>query len=151
MTGWRLGFVLGPQSLIDILIKLQGQSITAPAALSQKVALAALENAAPIQVKIRETLELRRNLFLKGLQEIFGPCPTPPSALYLFLSLSYFGQAGEDDTAFAEKLLQTVQVAVVPGSAFGYPGYIRLAYGGTEEQLQKCLERLSLYKSQFSL
>ncbi len=145
MTGWRLGFVLAPAALIDVLVKLQGQSITSPSALSQWAALAAVQNGPRIQDEMCRTLHERRDFFIDGLAAHFGPLSKPPSALYTFIKLSYFGVSHEDDIRFCKELLEQAHIAMIPGSAFGYSGYVRCAFGETPEHLEKCIQALATH------
>jgi aspartate/methionine/tyrosine aminotransferase len=145
MTGWRLGFVFAPASFIEVLIKLQGQSITSASGLSQWAALAALQNAEHIQRSVREALEERRNIFIEGLSARFSPFPKPAATLYCFLPLSYFGVSHQDDIRFCKELLEQAHIALVPGTAFGSPGFVRCAFGETPEHLVACLDKLQEY------
>jgi aspartate/methionine/tyrosine aminotransferase len=143
MTGWRVGFLFGSSELVGVATMLQSQSTTGTSSVSQWAALAAFEHAAAIQPEIRSAMEARRNLFFRTMEDVFGYRGRPPQAgLYAFLPLSAFGAAGDDDSDFCRTALEKKNVALVPGSAFGAPGFVRASFGGKEEEFVAGLRAL---------
>jgi aspartate aminotransferase len=132
MAGWRVGFALGPKELIAQIIALQSQSTTGTSYMSQKTALAALQNSEEIASYVRESMDIRRKLFFATFNRLFGTAIKPPkAALYFFAEI--------DD---AEEILIKKHIALVPGVAFGVEGYARFAYTESEEEIVKGLEAL---------
>jgi aspartate aminotransferase len=145
MTGWRLGFGIGPSSVISQMAKLQSQSTSNATSFAQYGALAALELDDSVIADMRETFKSRRDLIVSGLNDIDGvECQTPHGAFYVFPDVSAHidGERFQDDLDLADYLLDEAHVAVVPGKAFGSPGYIRMSYASGEEQIAEGLERL---------
>ncbi|MBN2574419.1 MAG: pyridoxal phosphate-dependent aminotransferase [Deltaproteobacteria bacterium] len=151
MTGWRIGFCLAPPEVIAGMATLQGQSTTNAAAVSQAAALAALEGPQEDLERMRAAFDERRRLMLAGLRAIPGvTCVEPKGAFYAFPDVaSFFGKqtpAGRtirDDVALCEHLLEAAQVAVVPGSAFFAPGFVRLSYATSAANIEKGLSRMA--------
>jgi aspartate aminotransferase len=154
MTGWRIGWTAGPQALISAMQKLQDNSTSNPTSISQKAALAALTAPGVYEAveKMRTTFDERRKHIIKRLNEIPGiRCFDPGGAFYAFpyvgelLKRKAPGQAeplGTDDR-FIAQLLDVHQVAAVPGSAFGAPGYMRLSFATSMEQIDKGCDRIA--------
>ena len=145
MTGWRLGFGIGPSSIISQMAKLQSQSTSNATSFAQYGALAALELDDSVIADMRETFKSRRDLIVDGLNDIDGVnCQTPHGAFYVFPDVSAHidGERFTDDLDLADYLLEEAHVAVVPGKAFGSPGYIRMSYASGEAQIAEGLERL---------
>jgi aspartate aminotransferase len=151
MTGWRIGFCLAPPEVISAMATLQGQSTTNAAAVSQAAAVAALEGSQVELEQMRLAFDERRQLMLRGLRAIPGmTCVEPHGAFYAFPDVSAFlgrrspsGRTIDDDLALCEYLLEEAQVAVVPGSAFFAPGFIRLSYATAPANIEKALERIA--------
>ena len=149
MTGWRIGWALAPAHVAKAVEKIQGQSTTNPAAVSQHAAVAALTgDKAPIQ-KMQSAFAERRAAIVEGLNAIDGiSCRQPEGAFYAFPNVtalvgkSHAGGKIEDDTALAMWLLEAARVAVVPGGAFGAPGYVRMSYATSMELIQEGLKRI---------
>jgi len=150
MTGFRVGWLLAPRRVAQACEKLQSQSTTNIATVAQLAALAAVSgdqsSVAPMRAAYRE----RRDRFLAGLRTIPGiSCSTPRGAFYLFADVrGWLGRrAGQrvlsDDSEVAEWLLEDAQVACVPGSAFGGPGYIRMSYAVSQRELDEAVQRIS--------
>ncbi|MFH2068830.1 MAG: pyridoxal phosphate-dependent aminotransferase [Candidatus Omnitrophota bacterium] len=142
MTGWRIGWFLGSQELADACAKLQDQSTSNPCSLSQKAALAALSGKQQGVREMCRAFQKRRDLLLK----IFPPVkkisyPYPAGAFYLFFTHPSI----KDSVGCASRLLEEVQVALVPGKAFGMEGYLRLSYAVSEEVLTEAANRLAAY------
>lgn len=132
MPGWRVGFAYGPKQLIDSIIALQSQTTTGTSYISQKVALQAIRNHKVIGAYIRQALGSRRKLFFETLHRLTGKEElAPPAGLYYFCEMEN-----------VQKILEATGVALVPGEAFGIPGYARFAFGATEDEILKGLEAL---------
>ena len=147
MTGWRLGYAIGPTEIIDAMGTLQSQSTSNATSFAQYGALAALELDDEIIETRRDAFERRRDLAVENLRDIEGVrCPNPAGAFYVFPDFSsYIGDDApfEDDMELTSFLLDEARVAVVPGSAFGAPGGLRLSYAMDEETIADGIERIS--------
>ena len=150
MTGWRIGWALAPGPVAKTIEKLQGQSTTNPTAVAQYAALAALTmDQAPVGV-MRDEFAKRRRVVVDGLNAIPGvSCREPEGAFYAFPSIaSRIGRSAggtklEDDVAFAMYLLDHAGCALVPGSAFGAPGYLRMSYATSMDSIERGLARIA--------
>lgn len=146
MTGWRVGFVLGPKNLIDAVETLQSQSTTGTSSISQWAALAAFQNAEAVNGEIRREMEHRRDIFVQSFEKYFGKkISSPQCGLYSFLPISFFTEEKIDSVSFCLKVLEESNVAFVPGSPFGKEGYIRASFGGKPEEIEEALEHFSHY------
>jgi aspartate aminotransferase len=151
MTGWRIGFCLAPAEVVSAMATLQGQSTTNAAAVSQEAALAALEGPQDELETMRLAFDQRRLLTLAGLRAMPGvTCVEPHGAFYAFPDVSAFmgkttptGRVITDDVVLCEHLLESAHVAVVPGSAFFAPGFIRLSYATSSLNIEEGLERIA--------
>ena len=147
MTGWRMGYAIGPHDAIAAMIRLQSHSTSNPTTFAQYGALAALKLDDAIIDDMRDTFRARRDLIVAGLRDISGlRCATPQGAFYAFPDASHFiGPDGPfaDDMALANHLLDEAQVAVVPGSAFGAPGHMRLSYATSEDLIEEGIARIA--------
>ncbi len=150
MTGWRIGWMIAPPALAEACEMIQGQSTTNPATPSQHAAIAALggERAA-LDAMVAE-FGVRRRLMVDGLRGIEGiSCRMPEGAFYAFANVKALvgkraqGTVLSDDVDVASFLLEHAQCAVVPGSAFGAKGYIRLSYATSQAQIRKGIERIA--------
>ncbi|HTP52055.1 MAG TPA: pyridoxal phosphate-dependent aminotransferase [Anaeromyxobacteraceae bacterium] len=153
MTGWRIGWTAGPQPLISAMQKLQDNSTSNPTSISQKAALAALTLPIDDEVeRMRKIFDDRRRHIVERLNAIEGvTCFDPGGAFYAF---PYLGNVlgrkipgasepvGTDDR-FVAYLLDEHKVAAVPGSAFGAPGYMRLSFAISLEQIDKGVDRIA--------
>jgi len=148
MTGWRVGLTFAPEEVAQMLIKLQGQSITGTSVISQWAAISAMKQSDVITREIRDEMEKRRNFFIENFNRLFkSNLKAPQSAFYGFIPLSAFGKTKfselqNNDVAFCENLLGSGNVATVPGSAFGQPGYVRTSFGAEIPELQASLEAM---------
>jgi aspartate aminotransferase len=140
MTGWRVGYALAPKPLIDAMIKIQSQSTSNPTSIAQYAALAALTGSMDSVPVMLAEYARRRTRILAGLRAIPGvTCPEPSGAFYAFPNLS----ARVPDTGvLAKQLLEREHVAVVPGDAFGAPGFLRFSYATSIERIEEGLRRL---------
>jgi len=149
MTGWRVGWMIGPAALIGAAINLQSQETSNVANVSQQAALAALRGDLAAVVAMREVFDRRRRTMLSLLAQIDGlSCQEPEGAFYAFPSVKgVLGRtiAGRRPTSSAELAtlcIAEAKVAVVPGEAFGAPGYVRLSYALGDEDLVEGMRRL---------
>lgn len=146
MTGWRVGFVLGPEKIIETVTTIQSQSTTGTSSISQWAAVAAFENADAIVAGVRTAMQQRRNALHEALRKNFGGRFTVPSGgLYMFISLAALGVSSMDSKMFCERALADGNVAVVPGAAFGQEGYVRLSFGAQEKELGEAVGMLTRY------
>jgi aspartate aminotransferase len=150
MTGWRIGFTRAPERVIKAMATLQGQSTTNAAAVSQAAALAAITGPTDDLERMRQAFDERRQVMLTALRGMPGvTCVEPRGAFYCFPDVSSFagkrtpqGRVLDGDPALCDYLLDEAKVAVVPGSAFHAPGYIRLAYATSLPMIAQGLQRI---------
>ncbi len=149
MTGWRLGYIGAPEWIAAACDKLQSQFTSGTSAVSQHAAIAALNSPMEATKKMREIFTMRRDHIFERIQKIKGfKTISPDGAFYLFPNVSYyFGKkAGEkiitNSDDLCQYLLFEAHVAIVPGSAFGAEGYVRISYAASEEDLQKAMDRI---------
>ncbi|NCS72364.1 MAG: pyridoxal phosphate-dependent aminotransferase [Candidatus Magasanikbacteria bacterium] len=146
MTGWRAGIVFGPEEIMKKIITLQGQSTTGTSSITQWASVAAFDHAEEICSFIRDTMQHRRDVFFDALFDVFGVrFEKPVSALYGFFPMSHFGVHNMDSVTFCTDVLDTVNVAMVPGSAFGKEGYVRCSFGLVESELHDAVAALHTY------
>ncbi len=145
MTGWRVGFAVGPENIIKRLTALQSQSTTGVSVISQWAAIGALENADEVSSYVRESMKKRRDLFIKTFNTLFpGPIEEIKSALYAFVPLNSLGIHNiSDSIAFCEQMMTSDNIALVPGCAFGVDGYVRFAFSETEDEIYQALQVLN--------
>ena len=148
MTGWRLGTLMAPLPIAKAVADLQSQTSSNATTFAQYGALAAIQKWEQSMQAVKGMLEVfdrRRLTLLNGLNTIEGiDCTRSQGAFYLFPQIKF---AGFSDSEFAAKLLEVEKVAVVPGSAFGADGYIRLSYATSDTVIEKGLERLARFCS----
>jgi aspartate aminotransferase len=149
MTGWRIGWALGPSHVIKAMGNVQSQQTGCPCSISQAAALAALEGNQDCVEKMRREFEARRDLVCKRLAAMPGiKCPIPGGAFYAFFNVAaHFsrtlgGKKVADSASFCQAALELAHVNLVPGSAFGAEGYVRLSFAASREQLTAGLEKL---------
>ena len=149
MTGWRMGWALGPARVIKAMGDVQSQQTGCPCSVSQYAALAALEGDQECVERMRREFEARRDLVCGRLSALPGVrIRTPEGAFYAFFDVSaHFGRtlAGRkvaDSASFCMGALETAHVNLVPGSAFGAEGYVRMSYAAAREQLNGGLDAL---------
>jgi aspartate aminotransferase len=149
MTGWRMGWGVGPAPVIKAMTNIQSQQTSNPSSVSQYAALAALEGDQDCVEKMRREFEARRELVCRRLASIPGiSCPTPGGAFYAFFNVSaYFGRSPggkkiTDSASFCKAALECAHVNLVPGSAFGAEGYVRLSFAASRDQLTSGLDQL---------
>jgi aspartate aminotransferase len=150
MTGWRIGYTAGPLPLIKAMTKIQGQSTTNASHISQVATIAALTGPQDCVATMRKAFDERRLEMVKLLRAIPGvTCREPKGAFYAFPDLSaYIGKKSaegsilDDDVQLCDWLVEVGKVAVVPGSGFGAPGYVRLSYATSMANIQEGVARL---------
>lgn len=156
MTGWRIGYAGGPAALIRAMAKIQSQSTSAPSSISQAAALAALAGPQDIVHERTAILEKRRDLLIKEFDTIKGMhAYTPDGAFYLFLdcrellpAVTSKGQQLNTDYDLVTHFVNEAGVALVHGTPFGAPGYLRLSFAASEADLINACERLRATCSQ---
>jgi len=143
MTGWRIGYALGPADLIGAMRKIHQYLIMSAPTTGQEAALVALTDPSVEEFVLQmvASYDVRRRLIVKGLNEIGMDCFEPKGAFYAFPSVR---KTGMDEYEFADRLLEEEHVAVIPGSAFGKggAGHVRCAYAASMENIEKALERM---------
>jgi aspartate aminotransferase len=147
MTGWRIGYALAPKLLVDAMIKIQSQSTSNPTSIAQYAALAALTGPMDSVPVMLAEYARRRARILAGLNFIVGvSCTEPSGAFYAFPDVSHRLVNGSGDAIIlARHLLEREHVAVVPGDAFGAPGFLRLSYATSIERIEEGLRRLERF------
>jgi aspartate aminotransferase len=151
MTGWRIGYALAPQPLVDAMVKLQSQSTSNPTSIAQYAALEALRGPMDSVATMLAEYARRRTRILAGVQDIPGvTCSAPEGAFYVFPNVeacprSQSRELNGNIPALARHLLEQEYVAVVPGDAFGAPGYLRLSYATSLERIEEGLRRLARF------
>ena len=148
MTGWRLGYAMGPAAIIKQMQKLQSQSTSNPTSIIQKAAVAALRDSQACVAKMREDYIRLRSKIVEGLRQIPGiECHQPDGAFYVFPNISKFiGRGGiKSASDVAGRLLREAHVVCVPGEAFGSPNHIRLSYATSAKEIDRGLERMKTF------
>ncbi len=146
MTGWRIGYCGGPTDVIGAMKKVQSQSTSNPSSISQAATIAALNGSKDEIYTMVEQYKIRHDYLCSALNAIEGFKTSPGTgAFYLFPDVkNVIEKKGfSDDVELSEYLIETANVAVVPGSAFGSIGYIRLSYATGLEQIKEAVERIS--------
>ncbi len=146
MTGWRIGWAMGPEVIIKACASLQSHMTSNASSISQKAALSALtSDQGPLGEMITEYLWRAKRL-RKGLLEIPGlRVVMPGGGFYLFPNITAYLRDGETTTDFAGELLREERVAVVPGLAFGHDGYLRASFACSRERIEEGIVRLQRF------
>src|SRR5215207_2100240 len=149
MTGWRVGWVLGPTDVVKAATNLQSHATSNVANVSQAAAIAALTGDLSAVATMREAFDRRRQTIVSMLREIPGiACPEPQGAFYVYPSVKALlgrpinGRTAETSVELAEIILEAAEVAVVPGEAFGPPGYVRMSYALGDDDLVEGVGRM---------
>jgi aspartate aminotransferase len=137
MTGWRLGYIAAPESLIDGAGKLQSHSVSCAVNFVQHAGITALEECDEYVEEMAAAFAERRDLFVDLLADAGVEVPEPEGAFYLMLPVD------GDDQAWCEGAIEEAHVATVPGSAFGTPGYARISYANSKDRLREAVDRLT--------
>ena len=146
MTGWRIGYAAGPEKIIKAMKKIQGQSTSNPSSISQAAALEAISGDQSFIKMMVEAFERRHNFLVESLNAIDGiECPQSSGAFYSFPRVQgIIDRLGlKDDVEFSTYCLDKISLALVPGSAFGAPGYVRLSFATSMDNLKLAINRLS--------
>jgi aspartate aminotransferase len=149
MTGWRVGYALAPQPLIAAMTKMQSQSTSNPTSIAQYAALAAMTGPMDSVPQMLAEYARRRERIVAGLRAIPGvTCGAPAGAFYVFPNVSaHLNAELPTDTALAKQLLEREHVALVPGEAFGAPGFLRISYAASLDRIDEGLRRLARFFS----
>ncbi|NIA08754.1 MAG: aminotransferase class I/II-fold pyridoxal phosphate-dependent enzyme [Nitrospiraceae bacterium] len=149
MTGWRIGYLAGPEELVKVATKIQSQSTSNPNSIAQKAALAALTGPQGCVIRMKEAFLERRGRIMEMLRAVPGiSCTEPNGAFYVFPDLSsYYGKglAGhkiEGSLDMANYLLEEARIAAVPGIAFGDDRFMRFSYATDLKVIEKGMDRL---------
>lgn len=149
MTGWRVGWVIGPKDIVKAATNLQSHATSNVANVSQRAAIAALEGDLSAVDEMKVAFDRRRQTIVSMLNEIDGVvCPMPGGAFYAYPSVKgllgkeYDGRVIETSAELSEYILDQVEVAIVPGEAFGSPGYLRLSYALGDDDIVEGITRL---------
>ena len=146
MTGWRLGYALGPSRVIKQMMKVHQFAIMCSPTISQYAAIEALRNGEDNVQYMKNEYNMRRKYLLKRFAEMGIPCFNAMGAFYLFPCIKKFGMSSDQ---FAERLLNEQKLAVVPGNAFGRSGegFLRISYAYSLKSLEKSMDRLEKFIS----
>jgi aspartate aminotransferase len=144
MTGWRLGYLMGPERVVHAVAKIQSHATSNATTFAMWGALATFDDAEERVTRMLREYQDRRDLLLEGLDGIPGvECPVPGGAFYAFPEVSRLYRDGRSGSvAFAEFLLDEARVAVVPGAAFGADGHVRISFACSAERLREGIARL---------
>ncbi len=144
MTGWRLGYVCGPEVIIQQMLKIHQYAIMCAPSTSQFAAVAALKNGDADVAGMREEYNGRRRYLLHRFEEMGLSCFEPFGAFYVFPCIQEFGMTSEE---FATELLKEQKLAVVPGTAFGAcgEGFIRISYAYSLKNLKTAMDRMETF------
>src|SRR5690606_25926154 len=149
MTGWRVGWMVGPADAIKIAANLQSHLTSNVNNVAQRATIAALNGPQDEAERMREAFDRRRRLIVAELSKISGmSVPTPQGAFYVYpdvtglLGREWGGRRIDTSLDLADYILDEAEVAVVPGEAFGPSGYLRLSYALGDDQLLEGVQRL---------
>ena len=146
MTGWRIGYLAGPEDLVAAMRKVQGQSSSCAGSVSQAAAVAALNGPQDCVEQMRNEFKRRYEYIHAALNDIPGvECPDCDGAFYAFPTFQGFLDSRDDirdDIELASWMLDEAGVSTVPGSAFGAPGHLRLSYAASMDYLEEAISRI---------
>jgi aspartate aminotransferase len=153
MTGWRIGYLAGPESIVKAINKIQSQTTSNPTSISQKAAIEALKGDQSKVTEMVGEFQKRRDYIVQSLQALPGvSCMLPKGAFYCFPNVSgLFGSRLSCANEFTEYLLDHAKVAVVTGEAFGSDSHVRLSYATSMEVLEKAMSRIEAAVKEISL
>jgi aspartate aminotransferase len=151
MTGWRIGYGAGEESLIKAMSMIQSQSTSSPSSIGQAAAVEAMNGNQDYVKNSLVIFQSRRDMVVKMLNDIEGiDCNKPNGAFYVFPSCAGLfgkktpdGKQIKDSNDFASYLLESALVAVVPGIAFGSEGFFRISYAASEDFLKDAMQRIT--------
>ncbi len=144
MTGWRIGYAAGPAELITAMVTIQSQSTSNPCSISQAAAVAALDGEQACVAEMTRAYRERHDFIVDALNEIPGfRCRPGEGTFYAFpeISAAIADKGMASDVEFVEHLLNEADVACVPGSAFGAPGYLRISFACSMAELEESMRR----------
>jgi aminotransferase len=144
MTGWRLGYICGPEPLMNQIVKLHQYGIMSAPTMSQYAAIEAMKNGDGDIETMREEYDGRRRFLLDGFRSMGLECFEPKGAFYMFPSIQSTGMTSDE---FCTEFLKAEQVAVIPGSAFGPggEGFVRCCYAASMHDLAEALKRMERF------
>jgi aminotransferase len=144
MTGWRIGFIAGPQEIMAAIAKVHQYVIMCAPTVAQHAAIQALKHGEPDVQRMVAEYDRRRRFIVKEFNRIGLPTVEPHGAFYCFPKISAVGMSDEE---FAERLLLEERVALVPGSAFGATGkgHVRACYAAQMEEIEEALTRIGRF------
>jgi aspartate/methionine/tyrosine aminotransferase len=152
MSGWRVGWMIGPPDLVKAATNLQSHATSNVSNVAQRAALAAVSGDLSAVEEMKAAFDRRRRTIVTMLNEIDGVvCPMPGGAFYAYPSVKGLlgrpvggpdGPVAHDSAELAELILEKAEVAVVPGEAFGSPGYLRLSYALGDDDIVEGITRL---------
>ncbi len=150
MTGWRVGWLIGPTDVVKAATNLQSHATSNVCNVAQAATLAAVTGDLAVVAEMRAAFDRRRQLIVGMLNQIPGvECPMPEGAFYAYpsvkglLNREIAGHTANSTTELAEFILEEAEVAVVPGEAFGTPGYLRLSYALGDEDIETGVARIA--------
>jgi len=151
MTGWRIGWMAGPEELVSLAGKIQSHTTSCPSSISQEATLKALTAPDDFLDDMRQAYRRRRDLFVELLRDVPGIVPyVPEGAFYLFCEIGdIIGKTREDGGKisscmdFADYLLDEARVAAVPGGAFGLGGHIRFSFATSDDDIKRGVARIA--------
>ncbi len=145
MTGYRIGYVCGPEEFMQKLTKVHAFMITSPSNPAQVAAYEALANGLNDPIEMREIYRRRRDYIVSALETMGFDMATPRGAFYVFAKIP--AQCNQNDAEFALELAENAKVGVIPGSAFGDggQGYIRLSYAASDEDIKVAMNQMKNY------
>ncbi len=148
MTGWRLGYAVGPAEVVAAMRKIHQYTIMSAPTTAQMAVAEALDAAEEAVEEMRQEYDRRRKLIVSGFNELGLTCFEPRGAFYAFPNITI---SGLDENTFAEKLLQEEHVAMIPGTAFGASGagFVRASYATAYEKIEEALERLHRFLQRY--
>jgi aspartate aminotransferase len=145
MTGWRIGYLMGPPAVVRAVENIQSHATSNPTSFAMVGALAALTGATMAVEEMIAEYQARRDLLIPGLNQLPGfSCQPPDGAFYAFPDVSAAYRPGrQGSTELAEFLLEQARVAVVPGAAFGADDHVRISFACSRAELSAGLERMA--------
>jgi aspartate aminotransferase len=150
MTGWRVGWMIGPKDVVKAATNLQSHQTSNVSNISQRAAIAAVSGDLSAVEEMKKAFDRRRQTMVRMLNEIPGvECPEPTGAFYAYPSVKGVlgkeinGRTPSTSAELAEIILDQAEVAVVPGEAFGAPGYLRLSYALGDDDLAEGVGRIA--------
>ena len=148
MTGWRLGYALGPEKLIKLMTKVHQFGIMSAPTTAQYAAIEALKNCDDDVEEMRQEYNYRRRYMVDGFRALGLSCFEPLGAFYVFPCIKSTGMTSQE---FCETLLREEKVALVPGTAFGESGegYVRCSYSYSIESIQEALKRVEKFVNKY--